>query len=146
MKLLYTTTAQVTGGRDGRARLGQAGLELDLVLPPELGGPAISNGTNPEQLFAAGFAACFLTSFEVAARKAGLRGFTAEVRSEVTLGKNDQDAYELTADLLMLVSGLDESVARELMSVADTLCPYSNATRGNILVRKDVQIVTAEVD
>lgn len=126
-KVLYTARTHTTGGRDGAARSDDAQLDIRLS-PPGSGKP----GTNPEQLFAAGWSACFIGALgiAVAGRKIRLPAETA-VDAEVDLGKTG-DAYGLQARLNVSLPGLDPDVARALVDQAHQTCPYSRATRGNI--------------
>jgi osmotically inducible protein OsmC len=128
-KVLYTARTRTTGGRDGAARSDDAQLDVRLS-PPGSGKP----GTNPEQLFAAGWSACFIGALGLAAakRKIRLPADTA-IDAEVDLGMTG-DAYGLQARLNVSLPGLDADVARALIDEAHQTCPYSKATRGNIAV------------
>ncbi|MFC5758581.1 organic hydroperoxide resistance protein [Rhizobium sp. GCM10022189] len=128
-KVLYTGKTRTTGGRDGSARSSDA--QLDIKLSPPGSAHA---GTNPEQLFAAGWSACFIGAMGLAAGKRKLRlpGETA-VDAEVDLGVTG-DAYFLQARLNISLPGLEPEVARALVEEAHQTCPYSKATRGNINV------------
>jgi len=129
-KVLYTARAHTTGGRDGGAsRTDDGRLEVRLSLP---GTPA--NGTNPEQLFAAGWSACFLSAIKLAAHKMKVT-LPAEVAidAEVDLGPAD-GAYGLAARLNVSLPGVEKEVAQSIVEAADQMCPYSRATRGNIEV------------
>jgi osmotically inducible protein OsmC len=127
-KVLYTAKAHTTGGREGGAsRTDDGRLELKLSSPGTPG-----TGTNPEQLFAAGWSACFLSAIKLAAgkRKVALPPDVA-IDAEVDLGTT-RGAYGLAARLNVSLPGLEDEVARALVDAAHQLCPYSNATRGNI--------------
>jgi Ohr subfamily peroxiredoxin len=126
-KLLYTAKTHTTGGRDGASRSSDGRLEVKLSTPGAPGG-----GTNPEQLFAAGWSACFIGAMKVAAkeRKVALPADTA-VDAEVDLNADD-GAYFLRARLNVSLPGVDREVARALVDAAHQICPYSKATRGNI--------------
>jgi Ohr subfamily peroxiredoxin len=126
-KVLYTAKTHTTGGRDGASRSADGRLEVKLTSP---GAPG--NGTNPEQLFAAGWSACFLGAMGVAAaqKKVALPADRA-VDAEVDLGTN-AGGYVLRARLNVSLPGLDPAVAREIVDAAHQICPYSKATRGNI--------------
>ncbi|HTN60551.1 MAG TPA: organic hydroperoxide resistance protein [Devosia sp.] len=128
-KVLYTAKTHTTGGRDGAARSDDAQLDVKLS-PPGSGKP----GTNPEQLFAAGWSACFIGALGIAAGKhrVALPATTA-VKAEVDLGMSD-GAYLLQARLNVSLPGLDADLARALIDDAHQTCPYSKATRGNIAV------------
>ena len=130
-KRLYTGKVRTTGGRDGASRSSDGRLDIRLSTP---GGPG--NGTNPEQLFAAGWSACFEGAMAIAARKMNvvLPAGTA-IDAEVDLNV-DEGAYFLNARLNVSLPGLDPNVARAVVDAAHQTCPYSKATRGNI----DVEI------
>jgi osmotically inducible protein OsmC len=130
-KVLYTGKTRTTGGRDGAARSSDGRLDIKLSRPGGHG-----EGTNPEQLFAAGWSACFIGAMELAAasKKIALSPDRA-IEAEVDLGMNG-DAYLLRARLRVSLPGVDRAVAQELIETAHATCPYSKATRGNI----DVEI------
>ncbi|WP_323688299.1 MULTISPECIES: organic hydroperoxide resistance protein [unclassified Rhizobium] len=128
-KILYTGKTHTTGGRDGAARSDDAQLDVKLS-PPGSGKP----GTNPEQLFAAGWSACFIGALGLAAAKRKIRlPVETAIDAEVDLGMTG-DAYHLQACLNISLPGLDADVARGLIDEAHQTCPYSKATRGNIAV------------
>jgi lipoyl-dependent peroxiredoxin len=131
---LYTAEAQVTGGRaEGHGRTSDGVLEVDLRLPPEMGGPG--GGTNPEQLFAVGYAACFEGALGVVARRAGADTSDAAIDSQVSLSPDGKGGFLLGVALdVSLPSVSDPAAAVELVKAAHQVCPYSNATRGNINV------------
>lgn len=133
-KILYRATATATGGRDGRAVSTDNVLDVKLATPRELGG-AGGAGTNPEQLFAAGYSACFLGALKfVAARdKVALPADTA-ITGQVGIGAIPT-GFGIEVDLNIALPGLDRAVAQSLVDKAHIVCPYSNATRGNIDVR-----------
>ena len=135
MSVLYKATATSTGGRDGRAVSSDKALDVQLAAPRELGGNGAA-GTNPEQLFAAGYSACFLSAMKFVAgqRKQALPGDTT-VTADVGVGPNDKGGFALDVELRISLPGLDETAARELVDAAHTVCPYSNATRNNVDVR-----------
>jgi Ohr subfamily peroxiredoxin len=133
-KVLYTAKAHTTGGREGgTSRTDDGQLEVKLSTPGTPG-----TGTNPEQLFAAGWSACFLSAIKVVARKAKVK-LPADVAidAEVDLGTT-HGAYVLAARLNVSLPGLEREVAQALVDEAHQLCPYSNATRGNIDVTINV--------
>ena len=132
-KVLYTAKAHTTGGRDGASRTSDGRLDVALSSP---GGPG--TGTNPEQLFAVGWSACFIGAMGVAAREQKVR-LPAEtaIDAEVDLGMTD-GGYLLRARLNVSVPGLDREVARAIVDAAHQICPYSKATRGNIPVEINV--------
>jgi Ohr subfamily peroxiredoxin len=133
-KTLYTAEARVTGGRDkGHGKTSDEALEVDLRLPPEMGGQG--GGTNPEQLFAVGYAACFEGALGAVARREKLETGDAVIESRVSLHANDSRGFELSVELdVTLPSVEDAAQAVELVKAAHHVCPYSNATRGNITV------------
>ncbi len=137
IKDLYTASAVATGGRAGRATSDDNVLDVALAAPVALGGPG--GATNPEQLFAAGYAACFQSALGVVARrfKADITGST--VKADVTLGSVEGGAYGIKVALHTELPGIEEEVAQQLVDAAHQVCPYSNATRGNI----DVAITVA---
>ena len=138
MQILYTAHSTATGGRDGRAVSSDKHLEVKLSTPKELGG-AGGDGTNPEQMFAAGYAACFLSAmkFVAAATKLALPADTT-VTAEVGIGPNDKGGFGLAAELKVSLPGLENAAAQALVAKAHEVCPYSNATRGNIDVKVSV--------
>ena len=132
MQVLYTAHATATGGRDGRAASDDKRLDVPLNTPKELGG-AGGAGTNPEQLFAAGYSACFLSAlkFVAAHTKAQLPADTA-VSAEVGIGPNDRGGFGLAVSLEVALPGMEAGAAQALVDKAHEVCPYSNATRNNI--------------
>ena len=128
-KVLYTAKTHTTGGRDGASRTSDGRLDVKLSSPGSAG-----NGTNPEQLFAAGWSACFMSAITLAAsqQKVGLPPDRA-IDAEVDLGTNE-GGYLLRARLNVSLPGLQPKVAQALVDAAHQLCPYSKATRGNIEV------------
>lgn len=128
-KTLYTAQATVTGGRDGHGATDDGIVEVDLVKPEGLGGPG-GAGTNPEQLFAVGYAACFEGAITAAAgEEFDVSGVS--IASAVEIGKTS-DGLGLRVTLDVTLPGLDTDVAGKLVGKAHTICPYSKATRGNI--------------
>ncbi len=134
-RVLYTAEAQVTGGRaQGHGRTSDGALEVDLRLPAEMGGEG--GGTNPEELFAVGYAACFESALGVVARRRKLEAGDVEIDSKVSLSPTEERGFRLGVELdVTLPSVDDEESAVELVRAADEVCPYSNATRGNVEVR-----------
>ena len=134
MKVLYNARAQVTGGRaDGHGRTQDGQLEVDLRLPEEMGGQG--GGTNPEQLFAVGYAACFEGALGVVARRHGAEVGDVAIDSQVKLLPTEERGFKLAVELdVALPSVEDSETARELVAAAHQVCPYYNATRGNIEV------------
>jgi osmotically inducible protein OsmC len=131
-KVLYTAKATSTGdGRNGHVVSSDQRLDLDLARPQEMGGDG--QGTNPEQLFAAGYSACFHSALRVVARRAKIDPGESTVSAEVGIGP-DGDAFGLVVTLIISIPGLEREQVRELAEAAHQVCPYSRATRGNISV------------
>ncbi|RAP77275.1 organic hydroperoxide resistance protein [Paenibacillus montanisoli] len=135
-KKLYTATVNVQGGRDGKAVSTDDRLHVDLRYPKELGGNGA--GTNPEQLFAAGFAACFEGAIGAVLRQKQIKADGTTIASHVTLGKDANDGYALAVTLDITIKGLEISVAEEIVAEAHRVCPYAKATHGNIEVISNV--------
>jgi lipoyl-dependent peroxiredoxin len=131
-KVIYTAQAHVTGGRaDGHGESSDGNLTVDLRLPREMGGEG--NGTNPEELFAVGFAACFEGALGVAARRRKLEAGDVAIDSKVMLLPTEERGFKLAVELdVSLPSVQDPAEAAQLVREAHQVCPYSNATRGNI--------------
>ena len=134
-KILYAATATATGGREGQALSSDGALAVKLSTPRELGG-AGGDGTNPEQLFAAGYSACFLGALKfVAAKEKVAIAAETSIVGEVGIGaRDDGTGFGITAKLTITIPGLDKAKAEDLVKKADVVCPYSHATRGNIEV------------
>ncbi|MFE5404670.1 organic hydroperoxide resistance protein [Streptomyces sp. NPDC056580] len=132
MDALYTAVATATHGRDGRAVSSDGKIDVKLAPPVELGGDG--QGTNPEQLFAAGYAACFGSALGLVGRQAKVDVTDAAVTAEVGIGKQGE-GFGLKVTLRVeLPESVDEATGRKLVETAHQVCPYSNATRGNIEV------------
>ena len=131
-RVIYTAHAHVTGGRvAGHGRTSDGALDVDLRTPPELGGEG--EGTNPEQLFAVGYAACFESAIGAAARRRRVEVADVAIDSSVMLMPTKSRGYKLAVTLAVTLPSIDDSVeAVELVRAADQVCPYSNATRGNV--------------
>ncbi|AFD08985.1 organic hydroperoxide resistance protein [Solitalea canadensis] len=138
IKPLYTATAFATGGRNGKVTSSDNVLDLEVRTPKELGGSG-GEYTNPEQLFAAGYAACFDSALSLVIRmaKVEIAGPT-NVTAHVSIGKNEAEGYGLGVILHVNVPGVSEELAKNLVEKAHQVCPYSNATRGNITVELNV--------
>ncbi len=134
MSALYTATATSTGEAraGGRAVSSDGQLDVTLAVPREMGGPG--GGTNPEQLFAAGWASCFHSALKGVAAAAKITFTDSAVVADIGIGPNDQGGYGLTAALHIELGGVDQATAESLVAQAHQVCPYSNATRGNIEV------------
>ncbi|MET3367029.1 organic hydroperoxide resistance protein [Arthrobacter sp. M2012083] len=139
MKTLYTAEALASGeGRDGNARTNDGKLDVALASPVELGGNG--EGTNPEQLFAAGYAACFHSALRLVGRKERVDLSDSAVAAKIHFGAlTDSEGYGLAAELEIALPALDRGTAEQLMAKAHKICPYSNATRGNMAV--DLKLV-----
>jgi Ohr subfamily peroxiredoxin len=135
-KTLYTAKATATGGRDGRTRSDDGVVDFALSIPRGLGGPG-GAGTNPEQLFAAGYAACFGSAVGHIARMQKLVTGPVSIDAEVSIGPKGQ-GFALAVKLTAHIPELERAKAEALVHAAHEVCPYSNATRGNIVV--DVQL------
>jgi Ohr subfamily peroxiredoxin len=130
--VLYTAEAVSTGdGRNGHVTTSDQRIDLDLAMPPEMGGTGA--GSNPEQLFAAGYAACFHSALRLVAGRQHVRLGESTVTAQVGIGP-EGDAFGLVVTLVIHVPGLDREKVRELAEAADQVCPYSRATTGNISV------------
>ncbi|RAP78478.1 organic hydroperoxide resistance protein [Paenibacillus montanisoli] len=135
-KKLYTATVTVQGGRDGKAVSSDDRLNVDLRYPKEIGGNG--EGTNPEQLFAAGFAACFEGAMGTVLRLKKIKSEGISIVSNVTLGKDANDGYALSVTLDITIKGVERSIAQEVVDEAHKVCPYAKATRGNIEVISNI--------
>lgn len=134
----YRAEATATGGRDGRARTSDGSFEVKLSTPKELGGGG-GDGNNPEQLFAAGYAACFIGAMKAVAAKEKLSvPQDTSVTANVGIGPRSEGGFGLDIDLRVSLPGLERSQAEALVEKAHQVCPYSNATRNNVPVRLQV--------
>lgn len=143
MKILYTTKATSTGGRTGHSRTADGILDIDLVTPKELGGPGNApggKGTNPEQLFACGYSACFLGAMKFVAGQEKLKiAEDTTVTATVGIGpRDDGKGFGIDVELAIHVPNLDPAAAEALVQKAHVVCPYSHATKGNLDVRLKV--------
>ncbi|WP_422756653.1 organic hydroperoxide resistance protein [Micromonospora sp. WMMD708] len=142
MQVLYTASATATGdGRDGHVRTSDATLDLDLAVPKEMGG--VGGAANPEQLFAAGYAACFHSALRVVARRAKADVTGSVVEAEVGIGANGSGGFGLAVTLVVDLPAVERTAAQQLVEAAHEVCPYSNATRGNIEVTLTVREAAA---
>ena len=132
VNVLYSTRGSATGGRDGQARSEDGTFEVKLSTPKALGG-AGGEGSNPEQLFAAGYSACFIGALKVAGQQLKLK-VPAEttVTATVGIGPRSEGGFGITADLSVDLPGVEQAEAQKLVDLAHQICPYSNATRGNV--------------
>ncbi|WP_351233537.1 organic hydroperoxide resistance protein [Streptomyces sp. NPDC002133] len=134
-KIMYVAEATAHGGREGYVTSHDGRIDLRLAMPPALGGDG--EGTNPEQLFAAGYSSCFHNALVLVGRRAGYDLGRSTVAAKVGIGPNKSRGYGLAVSLAVSLPLLDEELASKLVAAAHEVCPYSNATRGNI----DVSIV-----
>ncbi|HKZ15174.1 MAG TPA: organic hydroperoxide resistance protein [Solirubrobacterales bacterium] len=133
-KAIYTAEAQVTGGRaEGHGKTSDGALEVDLRLPAEMGGEG--GGTNPEQLFAVGYAACFEGAIGAVARRQKLETEDVAIDSKVSLHAGEERTFVISVELDVTLPSVEGDPAVELVREAHKVCPYSNATRGNIDVK-----------
>ena len=138
VNVLYSTTAHATGGRDGRAATEDGSLDLKLATPKEMGG-AGGAGHNPEQLFAAGYSACFIGAMKFVSTQGGPKvPADAKVTTTVGIGARSEGGFGLEIALAVSLPGVERSAAQTLVEKAHEVCPYSNATRGNIDVKLSV--------
>ncbi len=138
VNVLYKTSARAVGGRDGRSGTLDGSLDVKLTTPKELGGPG-GEGNNPEQLFATGYAACFIGAMKFVASQGGpkIPADTA-VTATVGIGPRSEGGFGLTVALEVSLPGVERADAEALVAKAHEVCPYSNATRGNIDVQLSV--------
>jgi osmotically inducible protein OsmC len=134
MASIYKITVTSTGGRDGAVKSADGVLDLQLAVPKEMGGPGGAK-PNPEELFAAGYAACFHGALKLVAGQQKISVLRSTVSATVGIGPNDAGGFTLEVDLAISLPGMDQAKAEELVRAAHTVCPYSNATRNNIPVR-----------
>lgn len=135
MKALYTTKSLSTGGRDGSTRSEDGKLDLALSVPKELGGPG-GDGTNPEQLFACGYSACFIGAIKFVAEQDKIK-VSPDISIEATVGiglNTEGEGFSISVDMLIDIPGMEKAAAEALVAKAHLVCPYSNATRNNIPV------------
>ena len=135
--VLYNVTAHATGGRDGKAHLDGDKVWFAMALPKDMGGSGL--GSNPEQLFALGYATCFNSALLFVAGQKKLDASKAKVSCEVGIGRSEAGGFALQAKLTVKIPGMDASQAKELVEAAHQVCPYSNATRGNMPVELVVE-------
>ena len=135
--VLYTAESLATGaGRNGHVRTADGRIDLDLAIPVSMGGSG--NGSNPEELFASGYAACFHSALQLVARNAKADLGDSTVGARVHIGPNDKGGFQLAVELEVVVPNLPHDEAQALADAAHQVCPYSNATRGNIDVKVTV--------
>jgi lipoyl-dependent peroxiredoxin len=134
LKILYTAEATAVGGREGHGRTSDGRVDVALDVPREMGGSG-GPGTNPEQLFAVGYAACFHSALKVVGRRRGADVDGSEVSASVSIGARPDGGFGLAVELDVHLPALDRETAEAVAADAHQVCPYSNATRGNIEVK-----------
>jgi len=137
MKTLYTTSVTAKGGRNGQVKSDNGVLDLEVRMPKGLGG-ANDDYTNPEMLFAAGYAACFDSALNLVISKSKIQTGETSVSAKVSIGQNENGGFGLAAELDVNIPGVSLEEAQELTEKAHQICPYSNATRNNIEVKLSV--------
>ena len=137
MQTLYTAQATATGGREGRVESSDGVVRHELSMPKSLGGTEKAGTSNPEQLFAAGYAACFAGAVGLVARQQKVAVTTVEVTARVSIGRDD-GGLGLAAELATRLPGVERATAEKLVEAAHQVCPYSKATRNNIEVKLSV--------
>lgn len=138
---LYTATATSHGGRNGRVRTDNGTIDVALSMPKALGGAEAAGATNPEQLFAAGYSACFEGALRLVAGQMKKPLKDAHITAKATIGKTPTGGFGLAVELHGDIAGLSQAEAEELMHAAHKVCPYSNATRDNIEVKLSAKAV-----
>jgi Ohr subfamily peroxiredoxin len=133
MSILYTAEAATTGGRNGHVRTSDGLLEFDLSVPKSMGGPGNAGATNPEQLFAAGYSACFGGAVDFVASRDKVKIGPVAVTADVSFNADDSGFY-ISVVLKTAIEGVDHATAEQLVQKAHEVCPYSKATRGNVKV------------
>jgi Ohr subfamily peroxiredoxin len=132
VNVIYKTEATATGGRDGAAKSDDGSVDVKLVVPKEMGGPG-GVGANPEKLFAAGYSACFLGAMKAVSGQVGVKvPADATVTATIGFGPRSEGGYGITADLTVSLPGVEHEAGERLVQAAHQVCPYSNATRGNV--------------
>ncbi len=139
MEALYTAKVKASGGRAGKIKSEDGTLDLSLAMPKSLGGTDKEGATNPEQLFAAGYSACFDSALNLVARQARQK-IDSEVIAEVSIGKDTDGGFKLAVVLNVKISGVNQEDAEKLVEQAHSVCPYSKATKGNIEVELNTTV------
>lgn len=132
IKVLYTAHATAVGGRNGHTQSSDGQVSVDLSIPKSMGGPGRPNSTTPEDLFAAGYAACFGSACEFASRGMKLRPTSITVRSAVGIGEASGGGFGLTVELVAEIAGVSQADAERLVAAGHEICPYSRAIKGNV--------------
>lgn len=136
IKTLYTATATATGGREGHVETSDGTVKFDLTMPKGLGGAEKPGTTNPEQLFASGYAACFAGAAGLVAKKMGVQAREVKVTVRASIGQDPADGgFGLAAEIDLSLPGVDRETAQKVVEAAHQVCPYSKATRGNMDVK-----------
>ena len=133
LEILYTAESTVVGGREGHVKSTDGLIDMKVSMPKTMGGKG-ETATNPEQLFSAGYAACFDGALNMVAMMQKQR-IQSQTTTKVSFGKNPEGGFDLAVEIVSEISGVDQSVADELVNTAHQVCPYSRATRGNIEVK-----------
>ncbi|MCM3617559.1 organic hydroperoxide resistance protein [Sutcliffiella horikoshii] len=139
MEALYTAKVKASGGRAGKIKSEDGTLDFSLAMPKSLGGTDKEGATNPEQLFAAGYSACFDSALNLVARQARQK-IDSEVIAEVSIGKDTDGGFKLAVVLNVKISGVNQEDAEKLVEQAHSVCPYSKATKGNIEVELNTTV------
>jgi Ohr subfamily peroxiredoxin len=135
MDALYTAVATARGGRNGEVKTDDGVVSFRLSIPKSMGGAGAAGATNPEQLFASGYSACFGSAVEFVGRQKKILVKDVEVTARVSIGAKAGGGFLLAAELDVRLAGIERAVAEQLVQEAHQVCPYSNATRGNMDVR-----------
>jgi osmotically inducible protein OsmC len=141
LKLLYTAHAASTGGRNGHTQNDNGLVSVDLSVPKSMGGPGKPGTTTPEDLFAAGYAACFGGAVDLMAHKLKLVPSSLEIKSAVSFGQDESGGFGLAVELEPHVGGLSQEDAEKIVQAGHAICPYSKAIKGNVEVKIKVVVV-----
>jgi lipoyl-dependent peroxiredoxin len=139
VKVLYTAHATAVGGRNGHTQSADGLVSVDLSVPKAMGGPGRANSTTPEDLFAAGYAACFGSAIEYVSRQMKLRPQTITVNAAVGIGEDSGGGFGLKVELTAQIAGVSQADAERLVVAGHEICPYSKAVRGNVEVSVKAQ-------
>lgn len=141
VKVLYTAHATAVGGRNGHTQSADGLVSVDLSVPKAMGGPGKPNTTTPEDLFAAGYAACFGSACEFVSRQMKLHPQSITVRAAVGIGEDSGGGFGLKVDLMAQIAGVSQADAERLVAAGHEVCPYSRAVRNNVEVSVEAQAV-----
>jgi Ohr subfamily peroxiredoxin len=139
IKVLYTAHATAVGGRNGRTRSDDGLVDIQLSVPKAMGGPGRPGATTPEDLFAAAYAACFGSACEFMGVQLKLKPQSVTVQAAVGIGPKTDGGYGLKVDLIAIIGGLAQADAEKIVAAGHTICPYSNAVKGNVDVTVTVK-------